>query len=316
MKKSKVIVPALALIAFSTAASITGTVAWFSSSRKATFSAGTYQVVSQTNNLKYAITAGLGTAATAGDNNTVSVKTGYTLTDASFDHVNKLIFEPNEDATALKSNSGVALASATESNMARGAEGDHVLSVFTWDITFTMSFGSVGHNMGLYIDCAALKSAFAPVSDFQAKTGFRMAFVGNTETYSVTKVFADLQSSTNAKYISNSHVQIDTEGAGAAGSFAKNGDSYVAPALIDSSYNTAVPADDYDASGSGITSAAAALRADYIGTFPFEADADKTLSYTVVCWYEGTDPNVQNGKTLGSLEATLYFEAATFKAAA
>ena len=57
MKKSKIIVPALALIAFSTAASITGTVAWFTASRSATMSLGTYTVASVAKGLSYSLGA-------------------------------------------------------------------------------------------------------------------------------------------------------------------------------------------------------------------------------------------------------------------
>ena len=51
MKKSKVIIPALALMAFSVAASITGTVAWFTANRVATVTAGSFAVVNTTTDL-------------------------------------------------------------------------------------------------------------------------------------------------------------------------------------------------------------------------------------------------------------------------
>ena len=61
MKKSKIIVPALAIIAFSTAASIAGSVAWFTASRTVSISGGEYSVVKLTSDLKCTLTAGVGT---------------------------------------------------------------------------------------------------------------------------------------------------------------------------------------------------------------------------------------------------------------
>ena len=61
MKKSKVIIPAMALLLFSTAASITGTVAWFTATRVFTTSADTFAVNSIDGNLEAAVTARVGT---------------------------------------------------------------------------------------------------------------------------------------------------------------------------------------------------------------------------------------------------------------
>ena len=47
MKKSKIIVPALAIITLSTAASITGTVAWFTANRTASVTVGDMAVVKE-----------------------------------------------------------------------------------------------------------------------------------------------------------------------------------------------------------------------------------------------------------------------------
>ena len=49
MKKSKVVIPALGLIALSTAASITGTVAWFSANQSVTVSGMTFKTQVKSN---------------------------------------------------------------------------------------------------------------------------------------------------------------------------------------------------------------------------------------------------------------------------
>ena len=51
MKKTRIIAPALAIIAFSTAASIAGSVAWFTASRQVTINAGSYAVVKTNSDL-------------------------------------------------------------------------------------------------------------------------------------------------------------------------------------------------------------------------------------------------------------------------
>ena len=63
MKKSKLIVPALAIIAFSTAASITGTVAWFTANRQVTINAGNYTVVKTSADLDCDLADGFQTTA-------------------------------------------------------------------------------------------------------------------------------------------------------------------------------------------------------------------------------------------------------------
>ena len=53
MKKSRIVIPALAMIAFSMAASITGAVAWFTATRTATVTSGAYAVVKTSSNLHH-----------------------------------------------------------------------------------------------------------------------------------------------------------------------------------------------------------------------------------------------------------------------
>ena len=70
MKKTRILIPAMAMIAFSTAASIAGSVAWFTANRQTSVNAGTYAVVKTTANLECEVTGVLGTTA---ENNVVTV---------------------------------------------------------------------------------------------------------------------------------------------------------------------------------------------------------------------------------------------------
>ena len=87
MKKSKVLIPALGVLILSTAASVTGTVAWFTASRTYNTTIGDFAVVKTNADLKCTLAAGLGTFK-SGDVITLVNENVYSeLTDASFDHV-------------------------------------------------------------------------------------------------------------------------------------------------------------------------------------------------------------------------------------
>jgi len=165
MKKSKVIIPALALMAFSVAASITGTVAWFTANRVATVKAGSFAVVNTTTDLTVSLGSGIGTTATdSGTNHTITVTDGYKLTDAAFDHTatDHNIVSPDE--TGYLVGQSVALASATGTlnnpvgNMVRDVT-NTVFTAFTWDMTFTVTFGnSASADLGLFLDLSGTES--------------------------------------------------------------------------------------------------------------------------------------------------------------
>ena len=164
MKKSKIIIPALAMIAFSTVASIAGTVAWFTASRQVTVSAGSYAVVKTTSNLDCTLTQGVGTTV-SGKTVTVAAK----LTDASFNHKTGKVYQPNDAGDALATtNPEVALTDSnfeskiTRATITENAESITVYSVVTWDIEFAVSFGAKAGDYGLFLDCfcTAINSEF------------------------------------------------------------------------------------------------------------------------------------------------------------
>ena len=294
MKKSKVIVPALAMIGLSSVASITGSVAWFTANRTANIDAGTYAVVKTGANLECVVSAGIGTSATD-SGSTHTITTAGKLTDGSFNHKTKNIYTPNATGNAIATET--ALASATDENMKRGtdaSDSDKVIyTAITWNVSFSVTFGVVNKDVALLLDVP--NSSFAVDGGAAATTaqGFRMAFVpGATPTGSTQRatVYADLQTFENAKYV--------------ASTTNFNGTSYVANDydLIDSAYTTAVP--------DTISSADTLTRPDCIGTFKFAASTKVTLPYTVVCWFEGTDPEIDDeATTFQSVIANLQFKA-------
>ena len=145
MKKSRIIIPALAMIAFSMAASVTGAVAWFTAQRTAKVNAGTYAVVKTTSDLAISATAGVGTSV---DNSgaTKAVTFNGKLTDGSFDHVGNKIYTPNESGNSVAAGNKGEIALSDE-NLAtlltRGTDGTNTIyTAATFGLTFTITFGS------------------------------------------------------------------------------------------------------------------------------------------------------------------------------
>ena len=86
LKKSAVVIPALARIAVTAAASVSGTVAWFTATREATVTGGTF--LAGTNEGDLVVTATGGTGVTTSENKdsntqTITVLNGLKLLDAS-----------------------------------------------------------------------------------------------------------------------------------------------------------------------------------------------------------------------------------------
>lgn len=294
MKKSKIIVPALGIICLSTAASITGTVAWFTASRSATITAGDFAVTKTTNNLSVVLTAGAGTSVSG---SAVSMLSGYKLTDASFDHLTGRVYNPDEEGEKIKEFFDVS-AAKTDSKNVRSST-DHVLSVATWNMAVTVEFGSVSGNVALYLKTKGDDSSVVTVKNNETpKTakGFRMAFIPSAtadETNGATRrVWADLQTETQTvEQVTTTlikHVNSITDN---THEDAINGVAYTDHYLIDSAYSADLPEDSGD---NAINQTTAAARPDYLGTFTWAENTRVTLNYTVVCWYEGTDPEVVN----------------------
>ncbi len=85
MKKSKILVPALGILVLSTAAAVSGTVAWFAATRTATVGVKNNTIVNPEGALKVVATAGHCTTVASGDETNVSISEGVKLRDASVD---------------------------------------------------------------------------------------------------------------------------------------------------------------------------------------------------------------------------------------
>ena len=173
-KKSKIVVPALALILLSTAASISGSVAWFTASRSTQVKTGEFTVVRTGDDLAVALTAGAGIDNTIA-NQTLNAKENYNLTDASFDHtfhdtsvdgwstwVSPFVVEPDVPRQnildVVQLGTGISEHALTKTANLETAlnRGTNVYSAYTWDMTFSITFSeSSTKNQGLFLDLAS-----------------------------------------------------------------------------------------------------------------------------------------------------------------
>ena len=317
MKKTKVLIPGLALIAFSTVASIAGSVAWFTANRQVTINAGTYAVVKTTANLECTATNVLGTTVS---DNTITV--AGVLTDASFNHKTGMIYQPNSSGTDFhETYPAVAYnddALATKLNRGTTSDSKTIYSAILFQLQFKIDLGGSSDDYGLFLDCynndspAHAGSTFSTGGTPETAKGFRMAFYSAVATNYKNTVFADLQTSGTYDHDGNNETAVEQGCSYVANNTAAFGTETLYDAadhdLIDMAYNTALPDE-------GVAANTAAARVDYLGKFAASAkDANNqvTLTYTVVCWFEGTDPEIVNRNAVSeyqSVAATLKFEA-------
>ncbi|MBR0294313.1 MAG: hypothetical protein IJQ67_00145 [Bacilli bacterium] len=254
MKKSKIIVPALGLLLLSTAASVSGTVAWFTANRTYSFTAGEFAVVNTKDNLEASLGAGLGTSADNENKKITVTNSAHVLTDASFDHTSLTQDIIAPDAEGKKVGKVIPLASALYTGDASYGllRETNVYTAFTWTITFTMRFSanptsdvglflSLGSNTwvheaykavggesgtGYYTDDKLTVAApgtlvagttyYKELPDDTGKA-FRVAIVPTTvpaNSLGFTKVWADRQTSAKCQFVDG--LSVDTDLAGTA----------------------------------------------------------------------------------------------------
>ena len=309
MKKSKVIIPAMALLLFSTAASITGTVAWFTSSRTFDTSAGTFQATAIDGNLDVDLAEGVATDAVTengqapGTNEKATkivAESGAKFADVSFQP------KPSTGDSTFWRYTPSGQTTFTSLGLGSGLTFNATSKIYfaaSWTMTFKYTYGEDSSPMNIFLDTRidnsdpTIGSKFtetgtASTEEHQAIKGFRIAFVSGTGTAQRTVIWADKQAETNCKHI-------------ASASSATAGTTYTEP-------NTTVIASDARDSALVNDNGAITNVKGYIGQIP-TASAGQTGQLAVTCyaWFEGTDPNVVNDAKLNICSATMKFYART-----
>ena len=168
LKKSAVVIPALARIAVTAAASVSGTVAWFTANRSVTVNASNFTAQSQNGDLTISLVDNslLGVTKDT-DAKSVTRNDNSFLTDASFDLTNLYTKERDDEGTVTGfQNLGevtVPVDGGTQfnSNWKKDAgSGVTLYYAVSWTWNFTYTFTSDTTDMALYFDLGASSFAF------------------------------------------------------------------------------------------------------------------------------------------------------------
>ena len=286
MKKSKIIIPALGMLLLSTAASVSGTVAWFTTVSTATANITSFAVRKLGGDLSYTVAAGTGTEKVDADDDHSAIQltgTNPALCDASYNHTTGKVWKANSNASAF---------SVIDAESGWTVSGTNQVTYYavSWSYTFSYSFGGDSTAVNLYFDSptsSVTPTTLAAASGTQTEQtykGFRIAFVNEAASRSV--VWAENQANANCHYVTATNNQ--------AGAYTDANSSSAAGDLLDST-GLAIVAE----TGSG-----SAARADYLGQF---TTSSTSITIKCVAWFEGTDPNVINGSEMDSVAAALSF---------
>ena len=269
LKKSAVVIPALARIAVTAAASVSGTVAWFTANRAVSATASTFTAYDDNGSLEITAAAGKGTTVT--NNKNVSVLGD--LTDASFDFTNVWTDVRDDDG-----NAPTAFTRVTDASYKTGSTNKANKEVYyavDWTYTITLT-SKTKDNVDLFFD---LSSTFARRAANDTSNGFRIAMVAGEGTSKQQLVWGVDGVKTHVSAVDTADSEFDAN-----------------------EYTQTVS--DYSKRADG--GAGASNAKEYLGTF---TPTSISITITCTAWFEGTDPAVVSGNTRSSLSATRKFYA-------
>ena len=298
-KKSKIIVPALALITATTAASVTGTVAWFTAARTATVSASTFETKALSTSLtvkstKLVGTTNVDTTASA----TSSITVDGAITHGSYNAIANnagILYVANvdEDAkvTSFSSYGTVSDATAKAENptatehskwwagsYADGSTTKNIWYAVAWQMEFTAGHAA-DDSLSLFIDYSSCTFGEGNTGG-TTLPGLRIAFITSTNY----KVMGGEDETNHATGTTKSDL----------GTF---GDNY--NVVADSSYAKAEDKTTFT------------TNKGYLGamTKAKTGDTTSTLTVTAVAWFEGESSTIvtSDSTIMSKVNASLAF---------
>lgn len=287
MKKSKIIIPALAVIAFSTAASITGTVAWFTANRSVQITTDSFALTKIDGNLDASVTGLVGTVANGSNNKKVDLaNANEKLGDVSFNPSTKVLWTDTGDGTAFQ-----AIGDNTAYANSTGAWkiNDTAYYAVSWKITFTYEYSADQRPVHIYFDdTSTVANADSGENTGTEDTSTAIRFCMWEDGGSYTLTWAPNQTTANCTYVTSA----SSDEATYSGS----------NRLIASDTAALTKPED------GIASATSQARTDYVATINYNATpANCKKDVYVVAWFEGSDPNVVDTADLKKVAATMKF---------
>lgn len=274
MKKSKLLAPAFAFLALSTAAAVTGTVAWFTASRVVTIEASAITAYNPEQNLKVNLSGATGaTIDTAeGKDSTSAAVSTFHLRDASVDMSAQKVYGSvlNEDGDDIKEFKEVtsSLGAGTYKN---GSNTVNIFYAAKYTATFSVYNGNSDKTYDLLFDNT--RTGIADLSSASAKDqalapGLRIGVYVSASKYFVLAPYKDGEDTvdTDLDYV-NGTLKTNTATYAAANSFYKK----------DATDN---PGKTYS-----------------LGDL--KGNPETTIQATVWTWFEGTDAAIDNDNITG-----------------
>jgi len=326
MKKSKIIVPALAMIGLSAVASVTGSVAWFTAQRTGNITTDNFAIVKTDGNLTVTTAAGVGTTKTDAEANEIKVISSSALANASFNPLTRKLY------TAAGTNeSGVATGfievdagTGFKTNPVEGAHAYRIGSstiyyAFTWDVTVSYAWEQDQRNINIFFDYnASSMQAKKPNGDdleegdvAETAKGFRIAIMNKEDTPAHTIVYSGLQAAAEFKgTFGTAAANVDVYGNGSLANADKKYSYFATDKYAFS--NTAVgSATSHGGSINHATDGSAnqTIREDYLATLTYNAEGANT-TLRCVAWYEGNDSSIITDNDLQSVVSTIGFYSA------
>ena len=284
MKKSKIILPAVALLTVSTVAAASSTVAWFTAGRSVTVSGTTVAVYNPESSLKVELGANAD-AGTELTNNATEVKLPTHMRDGSVNAFTGKIYKRDiVDETKYyeaKYTEDIAITANGEKDIYRAT---------SWTMTFKMDAAATD-SYAILLNSSSFTSTTVANTAGTAYKAFRIAFVADGNV-AIFAPFAD--GNTPCKYVESLTDTTATTG------------EYDTESIISSS--AAKQESQIEAT------AAASLKGvdGLIGTIPAKnGNADEGLVVTCYAWFEGEDPNcvVSEAGVAGDITTVLEFYA-------
>lgn len=319
MKKTKVLIPALGILLLSTAATVSGSLAWFTANRSVDVNATNFKVVNMNGSLKRNITAGLGTAVTGdawGEQTVTPEKVSekyVTLTDASFDYASKKLYTdvPTDDSSQPTSYTELAQLSSSSVKADFQVEtNSSVYYALTWNVQFAYMFDADTTSMDLFFDAASTydiddDATIPGTNGKETKDGFRIAIIPEAGQPKVILPFKERPGTIDEKRVTGT-----TSADLTAYSTATN------------SQGVLIYGNDANATNGILKEKAADSvshtdRLDYIGTIQYgttnsvmvDTKDSKSLglNVTFVVWFEGTDATIVNESAMQQVQANMKF---------
>lgn len=266
MKKSKIILPAVALLTISTVAAASSTVAWFTANRTVDVNLSQVAIYNPESDLNVTLVKD-DNAGTFVDNtkNAQIVTLPSYMRDGSVDAANKKVYKKDVVTSEYSLVNGYSTDTATIAG-----ESKVIYRATHWTMNFSM-VGASTNDYGVLLDMGKTKCTIVNNEDNgKVSQAFRIAFVSED----AVTVLAPFSTATSLTYVKDTDGSIKNDGAYTS--------EIVSSSLKDKAIKTSevTATTDFNAANG------------YVGTIDKSADGTvQTLSVECYAWFEGEDPN-------------------------